>query len=181
MEDSLQTQLLSRVATFQKNFPGISKADIARHCQIDEANFSAALNGRRGLSVDGILRLHTLLNTPRNQVMAKFGKSCPTSRILHFQDRQSNMQLANDGWLPREGSTHDPDGTEDITQISDAASNNGYDEATTRLLKQVRSLHRQAIKTINAALNKARPNPTGVTDPNGQRFSTRNIVKKLYS
>jgi hypothetical protein len=69
MADSLQAQLLSRVATFLNNFPSITKADVARHCQIDEANFSAALNGRRGLSVDGILRLHTLLNLSRRDVL----------------------------------------------------------------------------------------------------------------
>lgn len=91
------------------------------------------------------------------------------------------MELANDGWVSREGSTADPDGTEDITQISDAASNNGYDESTTALLKKVRSLHRICIQTINDALNKAKPNPNSSTDPSGQRFSTRNIIKKLYS
>jgi hypothetical protein len=61
MADSLQSQLLARVATFQRIFPSISKADIARHCKIDEANFSAALNGRRGLSADGVLRLTSYL------------------------------------------------------------------------------------------------------------------------
>src|ERR1700676_4935009 len=101
MADTLQAQLLARVATFLNSFPTISKADIARHCKIDEANFGAALNGRRGLSVDGILRLHTLLNTPRNQVMAKFTKH-PTSRILHFQEGSSKTTLDNSGWYPSE-------------------------------------------------------------------------------
>src|ERR1700676_4720895 len=57
---SLQDQLLSRVAQFQKRFPTITQAEIARHCGIGEANFSAAIAGRRGLSANNVLQLDKL-------------------------------------------------------------------------------------------------------------------------
>ena len=152
---------------------------MARACGLNESNYSSFLSGRKGLGSESTCLLLKYLAMPRREVVAKFIQAPPTSKIMLLQERGTQMSLDNDGWVP--GRSDDPDGTEDITQISDAASNNGYDEATTAMLKKVRSLHRQAIRTINDALNKAKPNPTGVTEPNGQRFSTRNIPKTLHS
>jgi hypothetical protein len=172
---SLQAQLLRRVETFRANFPSISKADIARHCGIDEANFSAALNGRRGLGADAVLRLHRLMNLSKREVFAKFSTPARSSKILCLQENGSaKMSLDNiggDGWLPREGTSGDPNGTDDITSIVGAASENGYDQATVDVLRQCRALHRKAIRSINSILQKASPNPERTTVPTSQRFS----------
>jgi hypothetical protein len=72
---SLLTQLLARVKTSQETFPSITQSDIAKHCGIGEANFSAAIAGRRGLSANSVLQLHRLLSLPRNEVIAKFSQS----------------------------------------------------------------------------------------------------------
>jgi hypothetical protein len=172
---SLQAQLLRRVETFRANFPSISKADIARHCGIDEANFSAALNGRRGLSADAVLRLHRLMSLSRREVIAKFSAPARSSKILCLQERgKAKMSLDNvggDGWQPREGSSNDPNGTDDITSVVGAASENNYSPSTTDVLRQCRALHRKAIRAINSILQKASPNPQGTTAPTSQRFS----------
>jgi hypothetical protein len=96
---SLQQQLLARVTQFQKNFPSITQAEIARHCGIGEANFSAAIAGRRGLSANSVLQLHKLLTLPRNQVLAKFHGPARTSTITSFQSLGQKMQLDNAGWV----------------------------------------------------------------------------------
>jgi hypothetical protein len=105
---SLQTQLLARVKTFQDNFPSITQADIARHCGIGEANFSAAIAGRRGLSANSVLQLHRLLSLPKNEVIAKFSTPVRSSKIVGFQSLGRPMRLDNSGWVAREGGTDDP-------------------------------------------------------------------------
>ena len=65
----LQAQLLSRLKYFKANFPSITQAEIARHCNVDEANFSAAIAGRKGLSADSVLRLHRLFNLSKRDVL----------------------------------------------------------------------------------------------------------------
>src|ERR1700674_4493573 len=101
---SLQAQLLSRIAEFQKNFPTITQSDIARHCGIGESNFSAAIAGRRGLSANSCLKLHTLLSLPRNEVIKKFSQPVRSSKILNLQQsvqgQPARMQLDNSGWYP---------------------------------------------------------------------------------
>ena len=102
---SLQNQLLARVAKFQKQFPNITQSEIARHCGIGEANFSAAIAGRRGLSANSCLKLHTLLSLPRHQVMSKFSTPVRSGKIVNFQSRGQTMHLDNDGWYPGTGGT----------------------------------------------------------------------------
>jgi hypothetical protein len=171
-------QLANRAKLWHSN-TGVSQLMMARAIGMEAGNYNAFLKGNKGLGAESTCLLLKFLNMPNREVVTTFSAPVKSSSIVNFQSLGQSMQLANDGWVS--GRTDDPDNTEDITQISDAASNNGYDEATTAILKKVRSLHRQAIRTINDALNKAKPNPNGTTESNGQRFSTRNIPKTLHS
>jgi hypothetical protein len=121
---SLQTQLLARVHTFQETFPNITQADIARHCGIGEANFSAAIAGRRGLSANSVLQLHRLLSLPKNEVVAKFSTPVRTSKIVSFQSVGRSMHFDNSGWTAQEGnSAADPvNSGDDITNTPRAVT-----------------------------------------------------------
>lgn len=173
---SLLQQLAVRCRRFH-SATGIPQTAVAKAIGMQSGNYNAFLQGNRGLSAEATCALLTFTAMTKQQAIARFSAPVRTSQITNFQSLGQSMELANDGWVSRESGTADPDGTEDITHISDAASNNGCDEATTAILKKVRSLHRICIQTINDALNKAKPNPTGTTPPNNQRFSTRNIRK----
>jgi hypothetical protein len=95
---TLQQQLLARVTQFLKNFPNITQSEIARYCGIGESNFGAALAGRKGLSANSCLQLHTLLSLPKHEVMNKFSSEPPKiSKIVSFQSRGQAMRLDNDG------------------------------------------------------------------------------------
>ena len=97
---SLLQQLLNRVRSFQENFPQISKAQITRHCGIDEGNFSNAIAGKRGISADSVIRLHTIFNLSKKDVLALFTKPALSSRIMKLQEVGQPMRLSNDGWVP---------------------------------------------------------------------------------
>ena len=120
---SLLQQLLNRVRSFQENFPDISKAQIARHCGIDEGNFSNAIAGKRGISADSVIRLHTLFNLSKPDVLALFTKPALSSHIMRLQERGKPIRLANDGWVSREGGQDDPSNTTDITETRKASRN----------------------------------------------------------
>jgi hypothetical protein len=145
---SLQAQLLARVATFRTNYPSISKADIARECQMDEANFSAALNGRPGLSADAVLRLHRLMNLSHREVIAKFSAPARSSKITNFQRLGQKMQLDNSGWYPAEDHSGgvDPNDAGNGIDNTPSADTSGppWDEDFINVLREARSLHKDA-------------------------------------
>jgi hypothetical protein len=179
---SLQQQLLARVAHFQKAFPTITQAEIARYCGIGEANFSAAIAGRRGLSADSCLQLHKLLTLPKNQVMAKFHGPSRTSTITSFQFLGKKMQLDTDGWVPGLSGT-DPNNSTTIDDTPDADTSVTV-EATVATLRQVRSIHRKAIKAINNWIVNAdvrsKVNRSGTTPVNTTaRFNATRILNCL--
>jgi hypothetical protein len=180
MANTLQAQLLARVATFRRNFPTISKAEIARHCQIDEANFSAALNGRRGLSADGVLRLHTLLNLSRREVLAKFSTPVRNSKILCLQEsvegRPARMRLdGNDSgaWVPGLSGTDPNDSTGIDNTPSADTTGPVWDQDLIDNLRETRGYHRKAIRAINDFINRAKANRDGTTPPTAQKFGRR--------
>jgi hypothetical protein len=171
-------QLLNRVTLFQKNFPGVSQAQIARACNIGEGNFSQALAGKRGLSADSVLKLHKLLALPANQVIAKFHGPARSSQITHFQQLGKSMKLDNAGWYPSEDGSGgiDPNTAGNGIDNTPSADTTGpaWDQALIDTLRTVRGLHRSAIKGINAYINKAKVN-AGIVTPTGvsQKFSRR--------
>jgi hypothetical protein len=178
--NSLQTQLLARVPTFISNFPFITKADIARHCGIDEANFSAALNGRRGLGADAVLRLHRLMSLSRREVIAKFSAHARSSRITQFQQLGQKMRLDNSGWCPSEGNTgggvdpYDPN-SNDITDTPSADTTGPvWNQSLIDAPRETRGYHRQAVRAINSYIAKAKAN-AGITVPSSvsQKFNRR--------
>jgi hypothetical protein len=177
MANSLQAQLLARVPNFIANFPSITKADIARHRGIDEANFSAALNGRRGLGADAVLRLHRLMSLPRREVMAKFSASVRSSKITNFQQLGQKMQLDNEGWCPSEGNSgggvdpYNPN-SNDVTDTPSADTTGPvWNQDLIDVLRETRGYHRKAVRAINGYIAKAKAN-AGIVIPNGvvQKF-----------
>ena len=81
------------------------------------------------------------MNLSKREVLAKFSTPARNSKILCLQERgTAKMSLDNiggDGWLPREGTSNDPNGTDDITSIVGAASENGYPQSTTDVLRRL--------------------------------------------
>lgn len=175
---SLQQQLLARVATFQKNLPNITQSEIARYCNIGESNFDAALAGRRGLSANSCLQLHTLLSLPPHEVTKKFSQPVRSSKILNLQQsvqgQPARMRLDNDGWVSGQSGV-DPSNS---TTVDDTADANVSTAATATVLRQVPSLHRKAIKAINGWLLSQKVNQ-GSTALTSQRFSARRILKSI--
>jgi plasmid maintenance system antidote protein VapI len=184
MSDSLQKELLARVAIFQQNFPTVSKAAIARHCGMDEANFSAAVAGRRGLSADSVLRLHRLMNLSKKEVWCLFSKPVLTSQILNLQEstqgRPARMRLDNSGWYPGTGGSGagvDPNDAigNGIDNTPDADTTGPiWNQDLIDVLRETRGYHRKAVRAINDYINRAKAN-AGITTPTGvtQKFSRR--------
>ena len=182
MSDSLLAQLLKRVVIFKQNFPSVSQAAIAKYCNVEESNLSAAIAGKRGLSADSVIRLHTLFNLSKPDVLALFTKPALSSHIMRLQERGKPMQLANSaverlrstdqfdssnsGWVSREGGTDDPVDTTDITETRKAS------RITIRnIFADIDSLDELTRASVIDQIQRAYPNPSGTTAPNGQRFS----------
>jgi hypothetical protein len=110
-------------------------------------------------------------------VIKKFSQPVRSSRILNLQQsvqgQPARMHLDNDGWVS--GSGNDPNNSTTVDETEDADVSTA---ATATVLRQVRSLHRKAIRAINGWLLSQKVNQ-GSTAPTNQRFSTRNIIKTL--
>ncbi len=152
---------------------------MAKALGMQSGNYNAFLQGNKGLSAEATCLLLKFTAMTKKEAIVKFSAPIPTCQITNFQSLGQSMELDNDGWVSREGGRPKTliSWNGDITTTPDADTH--YDQATVDLLRQVRGYHRIAIKAINGYLNKARPNPNGMTDPTGQRFSTRNIRKTL--
>lgn len=185
---TLQQQLLARVATFQKNFPNITQAEIARYCNIGESKFGAALAGRRGLSANSCLSLHKLLSLPRNEVRKKFSQPVKSSKILNLQEstqgRPARMRLDNSGWTPGAGNSgqgQDPNDGRTIDDSPDASTSGPlWDQSLIETLRESRGYHRLIIRAIISFIQNAKANRDGSTAATAQRFSTRNIIKTMH-
>jgi hypothetical protein len=165
---SLMQQLANRAKTFHAN-TGIPQNLIAKACGLEDGNYSAFLSGKRGIGAESTCLLLKYLAMPKREAIAKFIKPIATSRIMLLQEKGTRMQLGNDGYVPGQSGV-DPDGTGDITEVPDAASQNGYDQATEDLLRQVRGYHRKAASLISDFIIKAKANRDGTTPPTAQKF-----------
>lgn len=171
-ESSLVLQLAHRAKVFHQS-TGISQSLMARAVDMTESNYSAFLNGKRGIGSESTCLLLKFTNMTRKQAIAQFTVPVRTSKVVAFQSQGRRMHFDNDGYVPGLSGTDPNDDGRDITDVPDAASQNGYDQATEDVLRQVRGLHRKAIRAIDDLLvQKARPNPQGSTPPNNQRFSS---------
>ena len=171
MSDTLS--LLQQIANRTKKWhstTGISQSTIAHAIGTDQSNYSAFLAGRRGLSAESTCQLLGFVALPKREAIARFSAPVRSSKVVSFQSQGNKMYFDNDGYVPGLSGT-DPNGTDDITSIVGAASENGYDPSTVEVLRQCRALHRKAIRSINAILQKASPNPQGSTPPTDQRFN----------
>jgi hypothetical protein len=173
---TLLTQLLNRVALFQRNYPAITQAQIAKSCNISESNFSAALAGKRGLSANSVLKLHKLLSLPSNQVMVKFHSPARSSQITHFQTLGKSMQHDSSGWYPSKDGSGGVDPNDDsgngIDNAPDADPTGPvWDQSLIDTLRTARGYHRKAVRAINAYINQAKVN-AGITTTTGvsQKF-----------
>jgi hypothetical protein len=166
---SLLRQLANRAREWHTN-TGISQSMMAHAIGMEDGNYSAFLAGKKGLGAESTCLLLEFIAMPRREAIAKFSAPVRTSKVVSFQSKGTKMYFDNDGYVPGLSGT-DPNGTDDITSVVGAASENGYTPSTTDVLRQCRALHRKAIRAINSILQKAIPNANGSTAPTSQRFS----------
>jgi transcriptional regulator with XRE-family HTH domain len=161
----LMQQLASRARFFHEN-TGISQNQLANAINMEEGNYSAFLNGRRGIGAEAVCALLKFTNMGKQQAIAQFSKPIRSSRIMELQECGKALHFDNSGWVAKEGSTDDPNGTTSITSTSKVQR-----EAVQNLLAVLASLDEVTRKTVVGEIAKAYPNPNGPTAPSGQRFS----------
>src|ERR1700746_1121247 len=83
--DDLLAQLSRRVQSFL-SATGISQRKLAKLIKTDETHLANFLAGRTGLSAEKSLKLMQVLNSPRSELEAKFGRKALNSRILELQE-----------------------------------------------------------------------------------------------
>jgi hypothetical protein len=167
---SLLRQLASRARDWHTT-TGISQSMMAHAIGMEDGNYSAFLAGKKGIGSEATCRLLKFVALPKREAIAKFSASTRSSKVVSFQSQGKRMYFDNDGWVS--GTGVDPNGTDDITSIVGAASENNYSPSTTDVLRQCRALHRKAIRAINDILQKASPNAQGSTPPTSQKFGRR--------
>lgn len=91
MSDSLISQLSNRVQAFLAA-TGISQRKLAKLIKTDETHLSSFLAGRIGLSAEKSLRLMQILNSTKQQLELKLGRSAAV-QIAHFQESGQPMTL----------------------------------------------------------------------------------------
>jgi hypothetical protein len=86
------------------------------------------------------------------------------------------------GWVPGQSGT-DPNGSGSIDDAPTASPQNIWDQALIDTLREVRELHKQAIKSINGFIQKAKANRDGSTPvpADAQKFNTSNTLKRLHT
>ena len=155
MSDPLITQLSNRVQAFLAG-TGLSQRRLAKLIKTDETHLSSFLAGRTGLSAEKSLRLMQVLNSTREQVERKFGRTSKTAQIEHFQREGELMRLDNSGgWVA--GIGQDPNGGTDITSTPtarDLPNATDYQSQTIDFLRDQQKVHRSAIVAIEEVLAK---------------------------
>jgi hypothetical protein len=140
---------------------------MASAIKMSDGNYSAFLAGRRGIGAETTCLLLKFIAMRKPEAVATFTKPAPTSRIMLLQEQGRKMRLdVNDGsgWLPREGSTDDPN---DTGTIDDTPDNETLDT-----LRSLRGVHRKIIRVLNDYINAAKINQ-GSTAPTDQKFGRR--------
>jgi hypothetical protein len=155
---------------------------MAKAIGMESGNYSAFLAGKKGLGAESTCLLLKFIAMPKREAIAQFSKPVPTSKILNLQERgKSRMRLDNSGWTPGVGDSgqgQDPAIGSSIDTVSDADTSMDA-EALVATLRQVRSLHRKAIRAINQYIVQSKVSDGSQTPNTGQRFGTRNIQKTL--
>jgi transcriptional regulator with XRE-family HTH domain len=162
---TLLTQLANRCRKWH-NDTGITQAQMAKAIGMQDGNYSAFLSGRKGVSAEATCLLLKFTAMGPRQAVATFKKPILSSRIMELQECGKSLRFDNIGYVPKEGSTEDPNGTTSITNISKAQR-----ESVQNLLAVLAALDEVTRKEVVGAIAKAYPNPLGTTAPNGQRFS----------
>jgi hypothetical protein len=171
----LLIQLAHRALQFHEN-TNISQRMMAAAVRMSESNYSAFLNGKRGLSADSTCLLLKFVNLPKQQAVAKLTQSPITSKIMLLQEQGQSMRLDTkngDGWVPGLSGTDPNDtGSIDDTPDADTSGPTFWDQSLIDVLRESRGYHRLATKAINSYIAKAKAN-AGIVVPNGvaQKFS----------
>jgi transcriptional regulator with XRE-family HTH domain len=163
----LLRQLANRAKLFHSN-TGITQTQIARAIGVDGSNYSSFLAGRTGINSEAVCRLLKYTSLTQRQAVAAFSKPVFSANVLNLQEKGRHLRFDNNGWLPREGGTDDPNGTGSITGSSDAQR-----QAVENLLSVLAELDELTRQAVVGSIAKAYPNPYGTTASNGQRFSRK--------
>jgi transcriptional regulator with XRE-family HTH domain len=161
----LLQQLASRARKLHEQ-TGISQSRMATAIGMADGNYSAFLNGNRGIGAEATCLLLNFTNMPIAKAVAAFSKPLRSSKIMELQEQGRRMRLDNDGggWVPGL-SGRDPN--DDGDSIDDP------DEDSLDALQRARAIHVKAINAIDKYIAvKAQVNRDGTTPPNNQRFST---------
>jgi hypothetical protein len=180
---SLLKQLASRARNLHDQ-TGVSQAQMARAIGTADGNYSNFLAGKRGIGAEATCLLLKYTNMPKQQAIAAFSKPLPTSKITLLQEQGRRMRFDNSGWYPGTGTSgagQDPNDAGNSIDDTPDDDTGVTVEATVATLRQVRSIHRKIIKSINAFIANAdvrakvnRDGPTGVNI--NQRFNASRIL-----
>jgi transcriptional regulator with XRE-family HTH domain len=169
----LLSQLAERTSSFLRH-AGISQNNLCRYLSISDSSLSQFLNGTKGLAPEVLIKLCQTLSLSHAEIATKFSTPVRTSKILNLQESTQGQPArrmtldANDtgSWVPG------------LTGVDPAIGNTISDpddptEEDLNCLRQVRKIHRQAIRAINGFINtakQAKVNRDGTTEPTGQKF-----------
>jgi len=177
---SLLQQLASRARHLHEQ-TGISQSQMAKAVGMADGNYSAFLNGRKGISAQATCLLLKYTGMTRPQAIAAFSKPVRSSKVMQLQEQGRRMRFDNDGFVPGLSGQDPNDAGNTIDDTPDADTSMTV-EATVATLRQVRSIHRNIIKSINNFIANAdvrsRINRDGPTSVNiNQRFNASRILK----
>ncbi len=141
---------------------------MAKAIGMADGNYSNFLAGKRGIGSESTCLLLKYTAMSPRQAVAAFSKAVLSASILQLQENGSVLKFDNNGWVAKEGSTLDPNGTTSITSTSDAQR-----EAVNNLLAVLPELDELTRQAVVGSIAKAYPNHLGTTPPNGQRFNRR--------
>src|SRR5208282_3132643 len=175
--------IADRTASFLHN-TGITQSRLCRYLSISDSSLSQFLSGTKALDPSTIIKLCQTLSLSHREVAAKFTEPVRSSKILNLQEsvegRPAQMRLDADkniGWYPGTGSSgtgQDPNDQrtiDDIPDVPDATSQNGYDQATEDVLRRVVGLHKKALRILSEHIAQAKANQGSTAVPaDAQKF-----------
>jgi transcriptional regulator with XRE-family HTH domain len=162
--NSLLQQVASRARKLHDQ-TGISQSRMAAAIGMASGNYSAFLNGNRGIGAAATCLLLKYTNMPRAKAVAAFSKPIRSGRIMELQEQGRKIRLDDSGgsWVP---GLSGRDINDDGNSIDDP------DDDTLDSLQRARAIHVKAINAIDKYIAvKAQVNRDGPTAPNSQRFS----------
>jgi hypothetical protein len=172
---SLLQQLANRAKAWHSS-TGISQSMMASAIGLEAGNYSAFLAGKKGIGSEATCRLLKFVALPKREAIATFSAPVRSSKILELQEKGYRRTHFDDSgsWVPGLSGI-DPAGTTGIDDTPDAdelPEHDHYLDETIDTLRQVRQIHRSAIKVINQFIQSSKVNQ-GSTAPTGQKFSNR--------